>query len=90
MDMSIIVNERELNLLKRYKHAVSKLGKEEFLKRHRIACDKIKKAAEEELKIFNLETEFIQSNIFQGKKYNYVFKMGDKGLGYYFDLKNML
>ena len=34
-----------------------------------------------------LENDFIQSNIFQGHKYNYVFKMGEKGLGYYLDKK---
>ena len=34
-----------------------------------------------------VENNFIQSNIFKGKMYNYVFKMGEKGLGYYLDLK---
>ena len=28
---------------------------------------------------------FIRSNIFKGQINNYVFKMGDKGLGYYLD-----
>ena len=88
--MVIIVNERKFKLLKRHKHAVSKIGKEEVLKRNKIASEKIKKEAEEQLKIFNLETNFIQSNIFQGKICNYVFKIGDKGLGYYFDLKNII
>ena len=33
------------------------------------------------------ENDFIHSNIFKGKLYNYIFKMGDKGLGYYLDKK---
>ena len=33
------------------------------------------------------ENDFIQSNIFKGKIQNYVFKMDDKGLGYYLDKK---